>query len=299
MPRGRFDIAHPRSDPFPEPCNLSLRQIFSVARLTCILDLFGYLNQHWVQAALGVPLNHTPSSRTVATDFRSTGDYPRGTSLESLAYLLDNGVKVAGVYGDRDWACNWIGGERAVHAVDYSGAEEFKRAGYEPIVYGSNNTIGGQVKQFGNYSFSRVYQAGHEGKLSHLHISQLPRYSFTHLVPSTVPSYQPEISYEIFSRTTFNKDVKTGVLKVHDDYITVGPKSIFHIKNEVPEWPESSCYILSPGTCSEEQWAQVLNGTALIKDFKVVEYDVKEENVMGVNFEEPDNGDGQKILRPN
>ena len=63
-------------------------------------------------------------------------------------------------------ACNWIGGERAVLAVDYSAKEQFKNAGYEPIMYGENLTVGGNVKQFGNYSFSRVYQAGHEGKKS-------------------------------------------------------------------------------------------------------------------------------------
>jgi carboxypeptidase C (cathepsin A) len=125
-------------------------------------DLLGYLNQHWVQEALGVPLNHTSSSRTVSRDFQATGDYSRGTSLGSLAYLLDSGVKVASMYGDRDWACNWIGGERSVLSVDYSRAEEFKNAGYEPIVYGADKTVGGQVKQYGNYSFSRVYHAGHE-----------------------------------------------------------------------------------------------------------------------------------------
>lgn len=69
------------------------------------------------------------------------------------------------MYGDRDWGCNWIGGERAVLSVEYSGAEDFRKAGYEPVVYGSNNTIGGQVKQYGNYSFARVYQAGHEGEI--------------------------------------------------------------------------------------------------------------------------------------
>ena len=130
------------------------------------LDLSGYLNQQWVQQALGVPVNHSSSSTAVSNDFHSTGDYARGNSLESLAYLLDSGVKVAGMYGDRDWACNWIGGERAVHAVGYSSKEQFENAGYEPIVYGKKLTVGGNVKQFGNFSFSRVYQAGHEGRKS-------------------------------------------------------------------------------------------------------------------------------------
>lgn len=104
----------------------------------------------------------------MAFEFDSTGDYARGTSLEALSYLLDSGVRVAGMYGDRDWACNWIGGERAFDAVEYSGAEGFKNAGYEPVLYGENLEEGGQVKQFGNYSFARVYQAGHEGINLHL-----------------------------------------------------------------------------------------------------------------------------------
>jgi len=132
--------------------------------LTCYLDLYGFLNQHWVQAALGVPVNHTSSSGAVSHAFHSTGDYARGTSLDSLAYLLDSGVKVATMYGDRDWACNWLGGEREVLDVEYSGAEGFRSAGYEPVVYGSESSIGGQVRQYGNYSFARVYQAGHESR---------------------------------------------------------------------------------------------------------------------------------------
>ncbi|KAH8596918.1 Alpha/Beta hydrolase protein [Bisporella sp. PMI_857] len=243
--RGRYDIAHPRSDPFPAPY------------------LYGFLNQQWVQAALGVPVNHTASSRTVATDFRTTGDYARGTSLKSLAYLLDGGVKVAGMYGDRDWACNWIGGERAVHAVDYSSKEQFKNAGYEPIIYGANNDIGGNVKQFGNFSFSRVYQAGHE-----------------------VPSYQGEVSYEIFMRATFGKDITTGIYDVTDYYTTIGPSSVFNIKNEVPDWPESKCYILAPDTCTAEQYEQVLNGTVKVKDFIVTEYGVKVDQEEGMKGEE-------------
>lgn len=70
------------------------------------------------------------------------------------------------MYGDRDFACNWIGGERAVHAVNYSGKEEFANAGYTPILVINEEgvpDIGGQTKQYGNFSFSRVYQAGHEG----------------------------------------------------------------------------------------------------------------------------------------
>jgi len=72
--------------------------------------MYGFLNQQWVQRALGVPVNHTSYSTAVSQDFHSTGDYARGTSLQSLAYLLDSGVKVAGMYGDRD--CKFVIFER-------------------------------------------------------------------------------------------------------------------------------------------------------------------------------------------
>jgi hypothetical protein len=65
----------------------------------------GFLSQHWVQAALGVPLNYTESVTSVFEAFQITGDYPRGGFLEDLAYILDQGIKVAMVYGDRDYVC--------------------------------------------------------------------------------------------------------------------------------------------------------------------------------------------------
>lgn len=86
--RGYYDIAHKNPDPFPPNY------------------FIGFLNQHWVQGALGVPVNYTISVNSVYYAFQSTGDYARGGYLEDMAYILDNGVKIAMVYGDRDYACN-------------------------------------------------------------------------------------------------------------------------------------------------------------------------------------------------
>ena len=70
----------------------------------------GFLNQHWVQKALGVPLNFTQSMTSVSMAFTLTGDYSRddqrGGYRADLAKLLDSGVKVAMMYGDRDFVCN-------------------------------------------------------------------------------------------------------------------------------------------------------------------------------------------------
>ena len=80
--------------------------------------------------------------------------------LEDIAYILDSGIKVALVFGDRDYACNWIGGEQVSLAINYTDSEQFRSAGYTPIQTNSSY-VGGQVRQYGNFSFSRVY-----GKLS-------------------------------------------------------------------------------------------------------------------------------------
>lgn len=66
----------------------------------------GWLNQPHVQQGLGVPLNWTQSNSAVSRAFRGIGDYPRPGWKEDLAYLLEEGIKVTLVYGDRDYACN-------------------------------------------------------------------------------------------------------------------------------------------------------------------------------------------------
>jgi carboxypeptidase C (cathepsin A) len=86
----------------------------SIRELTILLDPFpppwmnGYLNQRWVQAALGVPLNFSDSVNSVFDAFNGIGDYARGGFLEDLAYILDQGIKVTMVYGDRDYVSTCI-----------------------------------------------------------------------------------------------------------------------------------------------------------------------------------------------
>ena len=65
--------------------------------------------------------------------FNLTGDFVRGHSLASLGSLLDKGVKVALVYGDRDYQCNWLGGEAISLAIKSNAASSFTKAGYANI----------------------------------------------------------------------------------------------------------------------------------------------------------------------
>ncbi|KAF7175275.1 hypothetical protein CNMCM7691_007315 [Aspergillus felis] len=236
--RGYYDIAHFEPDPFPPPY------------------FQGFLNRNWVQAALGVPVNFSVSVGSSYNAFGSTGDYPRSDVhgyLEDLAHVLDSGIKVALVYGDRDYACPWNGGEEVSLRVNYSESHSFQAAGYAPVQTNSSY-IGGRVRQYGNFSFTRVFEAGHE-----------------------VPAYQPQTAYEIFHRALFNRDIATGKVSLLENatYASEGPSSTWEIKNEVPESPEPTCYILAlQSSCTDEQIQSVVNGTALIKDWIVVETEV-------------------------
>jgi hypothetical protein len=108
-----------------------------------------------------------PSHQHLATytllGFDKTGDFLLGNGLKKLGSLLDRGVKVALVYGDRDYQCNWYGGEAISLAIDSHLSTNFKNAGYANIETNASY-VGGFVRQYGNLSFARVFDAAHEGK---------------------------------------------------------------------------------------------------------------------------------------
>ncbi|PWY70277.1 alpha/beta-hydrolase [Aspergillus heteromorphus CBS 117.55] len=232
--RGYYDITHSSKDPFPPPYYM------------------GYLNQPWVQSALGVPINWTQAAESVEQAFHSTGDYSRSDTrgfVHDLAYVLDSGVKVALVYGDRDYACPWMGGEDVSLQVDHTEAEAFRAAGYAPVRTNSSY-VGGLVRQHGNFSFTRVFQAGHE-----------------------VPAYQPQTAYEIFHRALFNRDIATGRVNTarNASYTSEGPDSTWQVKNDVPDSPAPTCYLLDlEARCTQEQVERVVGGEAVVKDWVVV-----------------------------
>jgi hypothetical protein len=68
-------------------------------------------------------------------------------------------------------------------------------------------------------------------------------------------------------RVLFNRDISTGLLPLYDGFSTIGPESTWHIKNSIPERPEPSCYILSPETCTAEQYELVKNGSGVVKNY--------------------------------
>ncbi|KAH8680595.1 serine carboxypeptidase [Xylariales sp. PMI_506] len=162
-----------------------------------------YINTADVQNALGVDLNYTMSSEQVWEGFTYTGDWAYVSILENLETLLDAGVRVNLYYGDADYICNWMGGEAVSLQVNYTHSAEFQAAGYAPFVV--DGTEYGAVRQYGNFSFVRIYDAGHE-----------------------VPYYQPVAALEMLRRVLADLVISDGSEKVTPTYSTNGTASATH-----------------------------------------------------------------------
>lgn len=168
--RNPYDITQKLPDPFPSSSYLE------------------YLNSAEVQSAIGVSINYTQSKAAVQNAFVQTGDYERANPIPQIAYLLSLGVRVALIYGDRDYLCNWMGGQAVSFSIaaQSRGYAPFYSAGYAEIVV-NNTYVGGVVRQYGNLSFSRIYDAGH-----------------------LIPAYQPETAFTVFTRIIMGHDISLG-----------------------------------------------------------------------------------------
>ena len=227
-----YDIAHCYLDAFPG------------------FEVLDYLADKEVREALGVPVNFTVLSNTVGKAFNLTGDYPRRDPrgyFEDIATLLDSGIQVAMVYGDRDYACNWIGGERASLSVKYSQSDEFSAAGYANVKLGDSDPVG-QVRQHGLFSFTRVFQSGH-----------------------MVPAYKPKEAYHILHRSMQGMDIATGETVVTSKYSTDGP-SESNQTFKPPDMPPVTCYLrFMTATCAANQISAIEDGSAKIDNGVIVE----------------------------
>ncbi|RDA85724.1 hypothetical protein CP532_5939 [Ophiocordyceps camponoti-leonardi (nom. inval.)] len=199
-----------------------------------------YLNQTKVIEALQVPVSMTAFSNACFEGFQKTGDGARG-HLGAIASLLDLGIPVAMVYGDRDWICNWKGGEQISKAINHTQAELFSKAGYTNVEDDGKSV--GQVRQQGLLSFTRVFQASHF-------------VSFT----------QPKASFAIFDRAMGGNDIATGNIKVDGNFTTQGSAESTAI-TEKPAVVPPVCHLLSlKETCTDNQIDAAAEGTAKIEN---------------------------------
>lgn len=242
-----------------------------------------YLNTARVQVAIGAGVNYTDSNPLIQDVFLSTGDFVRGDAINDLAGLLRAGVKVALIYGDADWVCNWLGGEAVSLALagllpDHpanastvlnassaplpspsvavpptshnpsglagSYAAQFPRAGYADIVVNSTY-VGGAVRQFGNLSFSRVYDSGH-----------------------FVPYYQPETAFTLFTRIILGTDLSTGAAITNmSSFSSSGPLNATKTQSapSQDDTPDPVCWIRDiPNTCPSSAVASMSKNQGIV-----------------------------------
>lgn len=85
--------------------------------------------------------------------FANSGD-EYGRSTLYVAALLERGVRVLVYVGENDWICNWVGNEKWVLGLKWSGSEEMRKS--EARIWD-----GGRVQSFGGLTFATVEGAGH------------------------------------------------------------------------------------------------------------------------------------------
>lgn len=129
--------------------------------------------------------------------------------MEDLQEILQYGVRVALLYGDADYICNWLGGEAVSLALNYTNKAEFAAAGYAPLVVDGQEY--GAVRQYGNFSFTRMYDAGH-----------------------AAPHYQPKASLEYFRRVLEDLIISDGSGALTDTYGSNGTANATHTQPFVP-----------------------------------------------------------------
>jgi cathepsin A (carboxypeptidase C) len=121
----------------------------------CNLDKF--LARADVMAELGIADRSWTSCNMIVHTFM-LGDWTTNMAQE-VTNVINAGVNVLVYSGDKDFVCNWRGGEAWTNALKWNKSEEFKNTTYTK--WNVNGTAAGDKKTVDNLSFLRVFDAGH------------------------------------------------------------------------------------------------------------------------------------------
>jgi len=135
-----------------------------------------FLAREDVQKELGVTERSWTSCDMIVHTFM-LGDWIVDLSNEVLN-VMKKGVKVLVYSGDKDFVCNWRGGEAWTHSLNWEKKEEFKTSEYKKWNLKGKDV--GEYKLVDNLAFLRVYDAGH-----------------------MVPMDQPEVSLKMLDELMF------------------------------------------------------------------------------------------------
>lgn len=73
---------------------------------------------------------------------------------KKVTALLNRDLPVLVYNGDKDFICNWEGGQLWTTNIDWKHGDDFRKQEMKKVGYGEKKT-------FKNFTFLRVYDAGH------------------------------------------------------------------------------------------------------------------------------------------
>jgi hypothetical protein len=112
--------------------------------------------------------------------------------------------------------------------MEYTHSQEFRAAGYEAMAV--DGTEYGEVRQYGNFSFARVYESGHEIPYYQRKLSSPTLTSG--ITADETGSAVAALAY--FNRTLNHFDIATGEDKVTANLTSSGPANATHTNSFVP-----------------------------------------------------------------
>lgn len=111
--------------------------------------------------------------------------------------------------------------------VNYTHSAEFRSAGYAPFVV--DGVEYGEVRQYGNFSFLRIYEAGHE-----VPFYQRKLFIGAVVVILSLTTALAVGSLALFNRTIEHVDIATGTEPVTGTLKTNGTAKATHTNSYVP-----------------------------------------------------------------
>jgi cathepsin A (carboxypeptidase C) len=141
--------------------NISSYDIASTVEQMNLLDDETYFNLKWVKEELGVDdYDHFFSCNDDVEDaFFRSGDYLKSTRREMIN-ILNHKLPVLIYVGDRDFVCHVTGLKYLVADFEWNYQAEFNNQTDMPWISYDNKTSG-EYKTYENFTFLKVYEAGH------------------------------------------------------------------------------------------------------------------------------------------
>jgi cathepsin A (carboxypeptidase C) len=104
-------------------------------------------------------------------------DYHRNFNY-TIPPMLEAGIRVMIYAGDVDYICNWMGNKAWVTALNWLGKAAFNAA--PDVEFSVAGRAAGEERTYGNFSFVRIYDAGHMVPMDQPEVSLFMVHRFLH-----------------------------------------------------------------------------------------------------------------------